>query len=278
MNVRHKTPTASARAIPSVDETIVEFERPPVSEVIFGIGFQEPNGFREPHFGLFWDQIRREFPNSEVREPIVPLAQEGVQFEFVPAPKQRHFFRTADGSQLVQVQSNRFLYNWIKTQETEHYPRYGNVYPRFLELKRAFGTFLEAHGFGSPIVRELRLEYLNHIPKGAAWKSPADVQKLFPDFRLQRRGRSFLLSPLSFNIVVRYPMDRDGTRLDVSLRTGLREVQEVISLQLSVIGRVESPSENEMQQWFDRARLVIDRSFVDLSSKQAQRIWGMHAS
>lgn len=266
---------ARARRVPSRNENIVEFDKPPVSEVIFGIGFKAPEGFREAHFGLFWNEIRDEFPVAEIKTPIAPPPPEHLQIDLSTAPPQRHFFRSGDGSELLQIQSNRLLFNWIKIGDAP-YPRYRKVYPRFTSLCDRFSRFLTENSFEKPIIRELRLEYLNHIAKDQIWKTPSDVHKIFPDFRVARRGRRFLISPQTFNLQVRYPMEREGTHLDVALRTGRRELEELITLQLSVIGAVEEPSDKEIRSWFDMAREAIDLSFTDLASPRAKEAWGIH--
>ena len=261
-----------------MDKAIVDFDRPPVTEVICGIGFKEPSGFQAPHMGLFWGALSDEFPVVEVKGAIGAPGEDPVLtvYHDTPAPV-RFFLRSRDRTELVQIQPNRLLYNWLKTEANNTYPRYRGVIKRFRYVRRCFTKFLKDNNFGSPAIRELRLEYLNTIPFGEGWKKPGDISRLFPDFKYRRRGRRYLQEPTGFNIASRHPVTHDESHLDLSLRTVQKGDQRQILLQLSVIGRVMDPSEKEAQEWFDMAREAIDLSFIDLSSQYAKsKIWGIH--
>ena len=89
-----------------MDESIVDFERPPVTEVICGIGFKSIAQFHAPHMGLFWNAIRKDFPIAEVRPPLMsPGESPGIikVLEGTGAPT-RFFLRSEDRTELVQVQ------------------------------------------------------------------------------------------------------------------------------------------------------------------------------
>ena len=176
--------------IPAMDDSIVDFDHPPVSEVICGIGFKELSGFEAPQMGLFWNAIRSEFPIAEGRGPIVPPGGEfTIELSPETAAPIRFFLRSKNRAELVQVQSNRLLYNWLKTESGNPYPRFRGVIKRFRFVRRRFERFLKANSFEAPAIRELRLEYLNNIPSGEGWKNLGDLSKLFPDFRYRRRNR-----------------------------------------------------------------------------------------
>ena len=83
MNQRQNSSKVRQPKAHSTDKTIVEFDRPPISEVIFGIGFNMQENFGEAHFGLFWNDIRNQFPLAEIREPIVPPGPQKSIIEFI---------------------------------------------------------------------------------------------------------------------------------------------------------------------------------------------------
>ena len=66
-----------------MDKAIVDFDRPPVTEVICGIGFKEPSGFQAPHMGL-------EFAGFDTRAEDVAalIAAARAHAGAAPAPTQ----------------------------------------------------------------------------------------------------------------------------------------------------------------------------------------------
>ena len=63
----------------------------------------------------------------------------GFQFQLLPAPPtQRYWFLTEDGTKLVQVQADRFMFNWRQVKGDEIYPRYESLVPEFQSLLETF--------------------------------------------------------------------------------------------------------------------------------------------
>src|ERR1044072_4576891 len=127
-----KSRRSKVTSIPTMHEMVVDFEDPPVNEVVCGIAFAPMQNFQTPHMGLFWAEIVDEFPTAEVQPPLVTSGQPMV----IMTDLQRNFYRSRDRSELVQVQQDRFLYNWVKTANDTSYPRYPKVVVRFKELKQ----------------------------------------------------------------------------------------------------------------------------------------------
>lgn len=272
----------SARQIPSMDKSIVDFKNAPVNEVVCGIAFRELENYSTPQMGLFWSAVRNEFPVAEIMPPLTPPGPEPKLHLSVVPPAPRYFLRSADRSELIQLQENRFLYNWLRTENKPVYPHYKHVIRRFNKLKRTFKNFLDKHDLGSISVRELRLTYVNHILQGEGWDTPADIAKVFPNFRFKRRGCRYLNSPIGWNFVTHFPVQHENSLLEVTVRTGSKDPgngteQPLFILQLTVIGNVVDPSQTEMQAWFNMAREAIDLSFLDLTDAKVQKeIWGIH--
>ena len=263
-----------------MDTTIVDFEKPPVAEVVCGLGFERVPQFHSPHMGLFWAQIRDEFPISEVHPPIQSSLVSRSFVEFVEFPELvRHFYRSADRSELVQLQQDRFLYNWLKASTDTIYPRYKGVITRFGRLRKKFDQFFKQLDFPPLRINELRLEYVNHVLKGEGWESPADINDVFPDFRFRKKGTKYLRPPTAWNLAFRHPVKDPNSQMNIAIRTATKpgdgdQQQQIFLIQLSVIGRLENPPARDIQEWFDMAREAIDLSFVDLTAPEMQkRFW-----
>src|SRR5579862_4576764 len=93
------------------------FEMPPVVEVVLGVQFEAIKGFGTPQIGLLWQQFRDRFPLTEDQAPLEPQVERfgaarppfpGFAFHFkLPTP--RCWFLNPQGTELIQVQTDRFL-------------------------------------------------------------------------------------------------------------------------------------------------------------------------
>src|SRR6266566_564057 len=63
-------------------------------------------------------------------------------FDVPPAP--RLWFLNESGTELIQVQEDRFIHNWRKTDSGQQYPRYEYIRGRFNSELQLFSSFLEA--------------------------------------------------------------------------------------------------------------------------------------
>src|SRR2546422_7857982 len=119
----------------------ITFEEPPVVETVHGVEFTPLEGFRVPHFGLYWQAIRGEYPTTEVKPPIASAIErfgveaqgtEAIELEILRGePPLRCWFINEAQGRLIQLQWDRFLHNWRKA---------GDPYPRYPETKRIFAA------------------------------------------------------------------------------------------------------------------------------------------
>ena len=103
-----------------------DFERPPVIEVALSVQFKRLEALRSAHLGLLWAKFRPEgFPRTEDHAPLEPAferfdpnllrTQLGIEVrasDLPPLP--RVWFLNEAGSELIQIQRDRFVHNWRK--------------------------------------------------------------------------------------------------------------------------------------------------------------------
>lgn len=151
-----------------------EFDRPPVVEVAIGVQFEPIRGFRQGHIGLFWDEIRVDYPTAldqpRLETPVESfdeaLIGPSFQLELTDSPPvHRAWFVSADESLLVQVQDDRLIHNWRHR---------GGEYPRFEPLLELFWSHFEKYaarlaetGLTVPTVQQAEVTYINWIPATA---------------------------------------------------------------------------------------------------------------
>jgi len=127
----------------------IHFHTPPVSEVVFSVQFDKPAIDEVGILSEYWPKIRETYGRHEKQPPLLPAVETfdipipgpfPFQFfqSFGEAMPQRYWFLNEDGTQLVQVQPDRLLFNWRKVGGNEVYPRYENLLPRYTDLLRSF--------------------------------------------------------------------------------------------------------------------------------------------
>jgi uncharacterized protein (TIGR04255 family) len=139
-----------------------DFTRSPLTEVVCGVEFNAP-GFSSVHFGLYWESIRSQFPNPPLdRPPIAP-----VELLAVLPRLRRVWFESEDKHQLIQLQEDRFHYNWRLQNSSRSYPHFQEVYQGFKQQWESFNDWwLKINDNGFPIERvRYELTYLNQLDR-----------------------------------------------------------------------------------------------------------------
>lgn len=118
-------------------QSLPEYEKPPVVEVVCGILFEPIDTLLVPYFGLLWEKFKAEYSNCQEVAPLIPTIEyfdEQTVGEFkisdVP-PLPRIWFIHVNGNGIIQVQRDRFLYNWRRMRPEDEYPRYHSVIHMF---------------------------------------------------------------------------------------------------------------------------------------------------
>ena len=99
-----------------------DYNSPPISEVVCGISFEPLVEQKIPHYGLFWNTIREDFPNCEHAPPLIDTDKESQLTNEIPLP--RVWLINKSNNLLIQLQNNRFIYNWRRLKSDDNYPRF----------------------------------------------------------------------------------------------------------------------------------------------------------
>ena len=252
-----------------------EFDAPPVFETVFGVRFPKLK-WDIPHFGLYWDAIRADYPKFEVHPPLMEPGPkkgtlEGITLQLTTTPEARCWFLEEGGGRLIQVQHDGFFYNWRKGTPEEEYPRYEqSIRPAFEAEWDRFREFLSGEEIGVSEVVECEATYVNHFERGREWKSAEDLRGVV---RWWAGTPEVLPTPKAISIQARFQVDTD--MLDVTLTPAVRREGglEILRFQLTVKGQPASSDPSDVMVWMDRARATIVRSFTNLTTEKMHKIW-----
>ena len=249
------------------------YKKPPIEEVVCGLRFHPSPGFTIPHIGLIWDLFRKDYPNVQLAPPI--FDPQG-QFPLEPQtglPLPRTLFINKLDDQLIQLQVNRFYFNW-RRRETS-YPRYPHVIKEFEKLFDSIKTFFDKFELGVLKPAEYELTYINQIPKGQGWETIDDLPRIIPDFTWRLLTGRFLPTPEKVTWATSFLLPESKGDLKVNLKQGIRILNRVpvMLLELKAAGPSSSTDKKAMLDWFDLAHEWIVRGFTDLTATEAHKLW-----
>lgn len=252
------------------------YKKPPVIEVVCGIAFKRIEHFKAPHLGLFWQKLRNDYPTCQHAPPLgFPPVPSGPPIEFeLPLP--RIWFIDKKKSGLIQLQSDRFLYNWRKMDQKEPYPRYRIIIDAFKKNFAIFENFIQEEGLGSLTFTECELTYINHILKGDGWESVSNIHDILPDLGWRSDNQRFLPDPLHLRWQVSFALPEDRGLLYVKLEQAYRKIDNhpLFNLEISARGLGADKSSDAIWNWFELAHKWIVCGFTDLTGTRIQtEIW-----
>ena len=265
---------------------IPDFDLPPVTEMTLGLQFPPVPGLSAAHLALFWGGIRDRYPVAQEQAPLDPaeepesplLGQPGIRVEMMSMPgPARLWFLTSDGSELVQIQADRFIRNWRRLSPDVQYPRYEPLRESFVADFEAFANFLASERMPAVAPSLCEVTYINHIA--------ADVGNVFHGHddvaRVVNWGVCAVgLPPLEdFRASQRHVLrDPDGTfrgRLYIGLEP-VRRVSDGVAafaLTLTARGAPKEPTFGAALELLDRGRREIVEAFAAVTTPQMHELW-----
>lgn len=264
-----------------ISDDLPYYDNPPVTEVVFGLLFKPLQKFLVPHVGVLWERFRKDFPSCSEVAPLLPVIERldgssGQEFEIEVPSMPRIWFSTENGDWLVQVQRDRFHFNWRKAAPDAKYPRYKVVVQEFAKHLETFRAFLQENSFGNVDPIQYELTYVNTILAGEGWDGGlSSINTVLPDFDW-RSGKKKLLAPEGINWKTAFRMEDGLGRLHVTVRNGKRptDLRDLILVELTARGMPVEKSANAMWKWFDNGRRWIVEGFTDLTNPSLHdQVW-----
>jgi uncharacterized protein (TIGR04255 family) len=259
-----------------------------VAEVALAVQLAEPATDDTLTLGHYWPKIQARYPRLEPQPPLPPMAEvfgagpPTINFQlFSASPAGRYWFLSGNGEELVQVQPDRFAYNWRKEgvaePESPHYPRYEQLRERFFDVYSAFVDTCEAEG-RSVKPTWCEITYINHIdlPRDSAIPDLATVFR-----RVQMTPLPGLDSPEDTTLSERYVL-RDAAgepygRFYVTATPAYRIENQapLMALTFVVRGMAKSPDTLGVIGLLDEGRDLIVNSFKRLTTDAMHEEWGL---
>ena len=277
----------------TLDTPLPDFSAPPVVEVALSVQFDELRSLRVPHLGLLWEEFRADFPNTEEHAPLDPVVERfgarggragGTRVELLDSPPMpRCWFLNEAGTELIQIQQDRLVRNWRKSEADAEYPRYRYVRSEFEKAWRTFEQFAERNHLGSLTPNQCEVTYVNEIVSGNVWKEHGELDRVLTVFQ-KSFSDDFLSSPEDAVLRLRFRIhDDDGHpigRLHASLDSAMRRTdgRVIFVLKLTARGAPRGEGIDGVLSFLDLGRQWVVRGFASLTTPTMhQKEWGRKA-
>lgn len=259
------------------------FQRPPVVEQVFTVMFAPIENFSLGHIGLFWRELQNDFPICNGEEPLPPIEENfnpfpTFRFQMMATPPlPRAMLRNPETGAMVQVQNDRFSFNWMKVDGAE-YPRHHVTIARFWQLFSTFEKFLSKEGLAKPAITQCELTNVNIIPALDFGLTPASsfdalavqLPKIAacPDLEFEN-------AQMATHYLMKSPKGELTGRLHASIQS-VRDANnaDAVRFDLTARGRPEMQDQHGVEVFFDLARTAINGAFLGYTTAQARAKWG----
>ncbi len=250
------------------------FSNPPLAEVACGVSFDPLLNIKSTVFGSFWNIIKEDFPEIEEQTPI-PIQSQFPNFIISNLPQLRRlWFINQEYNKLIQVQQDRFLFNWKKSDnENDTYPRFHKIYSKFEDYLRKYKEHLKSTYEIKLDYHSFNLAYINKIDVNAN-----EINSVFKEEILLNQEINSL-TQISSQISKEFFSKKEGIgdfRIIINLKINLtKENENMRTIRLEILVDSIKKEEDILQEWFDQAHIEINNIFLAITSEKMQEKWGL---
>ena len=257
-----------------------DFRSPPLNEVVVGIQFAPVQGYQQIRAGEVWALFRKDYPRVEELAPLQPMFEtfglpQGGQIGFgitMGAPRNRFWFISSSGDELIQFQQDRLLHNWRKIgDQTNEYPRFEKIISTFESEIHVINNYFVNLSGKHAAINQCEISYINHIPlEFKARKTNAGDWLRFIQFH---GGESEDFS-IVFRKTIRALDERPQGRLTTEAVLVIDvKGQKIIVLTLTARGAPINQTSDSALEFLKLGREVIVKSFADITTDSAHAFW-----
>lgn len=250
----------------------LNFESPPIDEVVIGLSFEPLTKFTAPFTGDFWDAIGRDiFVSMEQQSTLIAPSSPELDPIEVP-PFLRLWFIDKSGNNLVQLQHDKFFFNWRRLNSTD-YPRYKNISSSFLDVYEKFLSFIEDKDLGVLAITGCEISYINNIVLKEGLSPAQYLGHVFKDIKW---SIDQLPEPKGFAFSYAFDFDNQ-TQVIVKIGSAKKpsKNENLIRMEITVTGNPDDLSIEGVKKWTNHAHDSVMQCFDGFTTMDIQKsVWG----
>lgn len=268
---------------PSLSMTLPlpKYNRPPVVEVALSMQFERLD-LSTAQLGLVWQKFRDRFPEVQEQPELEPVYERfdgpkmsvpGVRFEVGKVPSPRLWFMDEKGNELVQIQRDRFVRNWRKTDDAPGYPSYGNLREAFVADWKLFSKFVADECNQEVLPDQCEITYVNVIDEVVSARLSDLVAWVGGSYSDDGLG-----DPEHAEFTLRFTLDdaeKPWGRLHVVTTPVVRASDGApgIRLALTARGAPKTQDTEGAMEILDKEHEAIVRGFTSLTTPEMHEAW-----
>ena len=246
-----------------------------INEVVLSTHFEELDNLLTPHVGEIWQKFKSDgFTKITEHPPVHPMVEPSekprrkAEYQINVPDLPRIWFTHHNDNQILQLQRDRFTFNWRKTNSGGGYPGYSSVFETFEKYYNQFRRVITEEKIGLLTPLHYELSYIYRFPQGDRWNSLNDIGKflrLFVDFQ---QANSFWSGANNLNLRASFPIvdSRSWLHLGVSNQVKLPEQQQTLQIDFRALNfQVNTDIETSVwyQSAYDQICEKINNMFTD---------------
>jgi len=243
---------------------MIKLNKAPIIEVVVGVQFDRPIIKNDLTFECY-NAVKETYP--EITEnPILPSIIEKLdgpsENYLMHGFHSRKWFINVSGHKLIQIQSDKLLFNWRKTSKEEEYPHFEAVLTEYLDIFKKFNAICNF----KDKVNQLEITYVDHILLEDFGLSDCDINKIFKYWNLPKALRN-IDNNLSF------PYEEINGILNIKLQSAIRNKDQKKLITSNTTARGMLAKDKDINKWFDLGHEILLSFFVDSLTDESKKIW-----
>lgn len=260
------------------------FKRPPIFEQAIALVFERLQNFAIVDPGLFWSEVREEFPLSETAPRLATSVElfdspeTQVTFSALPAVQlPRTVFKTDPEGELIQLQDDKFVFNWVRSSDEAQYPRFETTSARLWELYARWSRFCSERYGATPQLKQCELTNVNVVPVKDFGEDFADMHRAFvvDPFEWKVPG---LVAETYVRQRVHRIVNEGGDALGrlhsvISPVFGAND-EKAFHFELTARSLPTIRTDEQAKDFFELAHIMINAAFLASVTEHMRSVWG----
>ena len=261
----------------------LHFARPPVDEVVLSVLLRPLNRLLAPHLGDIWQEFKQDrFVDIAEHPPVIPAVEKfpnptkKTELRINVPDLPRLWFIHEDDSQIIQVQRDRFTFNWRKTESHQKYPGFSVILERFETFYNRFCEIVTNLEVGPVTSSQYELTYIDQLFQGEGWDTLDSIGKIYNLFVDSQPSDSFWSGAESMILRTSFPVADLNGRLHLTISNRIKKVggQQTLQTEFTLRGFQENTAHDTMISWFKSAHGGIRKKFVSIFTEDIQtQVW-----
>lgn len=236
-----------------------------INEVVVSIHFEALDKLLVPHLGEIWQGFKNDgFTKITEHPPVRPFVEPSenprreTEYQINVPDLPRIWFAHDDDNRILQVQRDRFTFNWRRTNSGQEYPGYSTIFEIFEGFYDQFRQIIMEMEIGLLAPLHYELSYIYQFRQGNKWNTLDDIGKVYRFFADFQQSNAFWSGADTLNLNISFPMKdlHSWLHLGVGKRVKLPEQRQTLQTDFRALN-FQVNTDTEMSVWFQSAHNQI---------------------